>query len=82
MLDARRRGGARERITGTGTDGGTDFRLRQRQSTTVFLPGYAGANNDDAAVVAFAQGNNGGTPTGSAANTVPTGGGFQGTCPF
>ncbi|MBK7872225.1 MAG: hypothetical protein IPJ74_16900 [Saprospiraceae bacterium] len=65
-------------ITGTGTDGGTDFRLRQRQSTTVRLPGYAGANNNDAAVVAFVQGNIGGAPTGSAANTVPTGGGFVG----
>ena len=67
-------------LTGTGTDGGTDFRLRQRQSTTVRLPGYGGANNDDAAVVAFAQANNDpvSTPTGSATNTVPTGGGFVG----
>lgn len=68
-------------ITGTGTDGGTDFRLRQRQSTTVRLPGYAGANNDNAAVVSFIQGRNGGTPTGSATNTVPTGGGFVGGVP-
>jgi hypothetical protein len=69
-------------ITSTGTDGGTDFRLRQRQATTVYLPGYVGANSNDAAVVSFVQGNNGGTPTGSATNTVPTGGGFLGTCPF
>jgi hypothetical protein len=69
-------------ITGSGAGGGTDFRLRQRQSTTVKLPGYAGANNDDAAVVAFVQSNNGGTPTGTVANTVPTGGGYiGGTCP-
>jgi hypothetical protein len=69
-------------LAGTGTNGGTDFRLRQRQSTTVYLPGYTGANNDNSAVVTFVQGNNGGAPTGSATNTVPTGGGFQGNCPF
>lgn len=75
-------------INSTGTDGGTDFRVRQRQSTTVRLPGYTGANNDDAAVVTFLQCRNGcsggcpgsctaGLPTGSAANTVATaGGGF------
>jgi Bacterial Ig domain len=70
-------------ITGTGTDGGTDFRIRQRQSTTVRLPGYAGTNNNDAAVITYIQGRNGGTPTGSASNTVPTGGGFVGgaVCP-
>jgi hypothetical protein len=62
-------------ITGSGAFGGTDFRLRQRFLTTVRLPGYAGANNDNPAVVTFEQGNNGGTPTGSAANTVSTGGG-------
>ena len=73
-------------ITGTGTDGSEDFRIRQRQSSTVRLPGYGGANNGDAAVVAFVQGNNDpvSTPTGSAANTVPTGGGFVGgaACPL
>ena len=68
-------------ITGSGANGGTDFRLRQRQATTVRLPGYAGANNNNAAVVTFVQGNNGGTPTGAAANTVPTGGGFIGGAP-
>jgi hypothetical protein len=73
-------GALRNSLVGTGTDGGTDFRLRQRQSTTVRLPGYGGANNDDGAVVAFAQTNNnlGGTPTGSATNTAPTGGGWIG----
>ncbi|MBL8061494.1 MAG: hypothetical protein JNK32_00625, partial [Anaerolineales bacterium] len=65
-------------LAGSGTDGGTDFRLRQRQSTTVRLPGYGGANNNDAAVITFGQGNNGVTPTGSATNTVPTGGGWTG----
>jgi len=64
-------------ITGSGTGGaaGTDFRLRQRMLTSVVLPGYAGANNDMAAVTLFVQNNNGGTPTGLAQNTVVTGGG-------
>lgn len=55
-----------------------DFRLRQRFATTVRLPGYAGAANDNAAVVAFVQANNAGAPSGNAANSVPTGGGFVG----
>jgi hypothetical protein len=59
-----------------------DFRLRQRQSTTVRLPGYGGANNNDAAVVSFLSGNNTAT-TGASSNTVPTGGGYVGgaACP-
>jgi hypothetical protein len=64
-------------ITGSGANGGTDFRLRQRQATTVRLPGYGGANNDNTAVVTFVSGNNFGA-SGLAANTVPTGGGFVG----
>ena len=62
-------------MAGSGANGGTDFRLRQRFLTTVKLPGYAGANNDNAAVVAFVQANNPGAETGNAANTVSTGGG-------
>ena len=54
-----------------------DIRLRQRQSTTVRLPGYGGANNDDAAVVAYLTGRNT-LVTAAASNTVPTGGGFIG----
>src|SRR5688572_12931832 len=54
-----------------------DIRLRQRQATTVRLPGYGGANNDNAAVVAYLTGRNTLT-TAAAANTVPTGGGFIG----
>jgi hypothetical protein len=70
-------------LTGSGKNGGTDFRLRQRMATTIRLPGYAGANNDNTAAVNFIRGNNGGTPSGLAANTVPTGGGFVGgaACP-
>jgi hypothetical protein len=54
-----------------------EFRLRQRQSTTVRLPGYGGANNDDTAVVNFVRGNQT-TATagnGAASNTVGSGGG-------
>ncbi len=74
----------KEGLGSPGTD--HDFRLRQRQATTIRLPGYAGAIDDDAAVVAFIAGRNGtgGTPFGEALNTVPTGGGFTGaggTCP-
>jgi hypothetical protein len=62
-----------------------DFRLRQRQATTIRLPGYAGANNDNTAVTNFVAANNPltGTPTGLVANTVPTGGGYVGgaACP-
>lgn len=77
-LDIGGAGALANSITGSGKFGGADFRLRQRQSTTVRLPGYGGANNNDAAVVAFVRGRNGGTPTGEATNTVPTGGGFVG----
>ncbi|HEX6718177.1 MAG TPA: Ig-like domain-containing protein [Pyrinomonadaceae bacterium] len=60
--------------------GDLDFRLRQRQSTTVRLPGYGGANNDNTAVQNFIIANNSGNgaPVGAASNTVPTGGGFVG----
>jgi hypothetical protein len=68
-------------ITGSSANGATDFRLRERFATTVRLPGYAGANNNNAAVVTFVQGNNGGTPTGLVANNVPTGAGYIGGAP-
>jgi len=68
------------------TVGDVDFRLRQRQATTIRLPGYVGANNDNTAVQNFVAANNsiGGVPVGLASNTIPTGGGFTGigtTCP-
>src|SRR5262245_10357321 len=81
----------RNQIVGSGQDtipaGSTfgDFRLRQRQSTTVRLPGYAGGATDVAAVVAFGQLNNnlGGSPIGAASVNSPPGGGFIGgaACP-
>ena len=55
-----------------------DIRFRQRQATTVRLPGYAGANSVNAAVEAFVSGNQTTISTINAFNTVPTGGGFVG----
>jgi hypothetical protein len=68
----------KDAIPATGL-GDIDFRLRQRQSTTVRLPGYGGAATDTAAVVAFVAGNNGGNgaPAGLASTQSP-GGGFVG----
>ena len=69
-------------VAGTGTLGAPDIRPRQRQATTVRLPGYGGANNDNGAVQTFVAGNNGGASV-LAVNSVPTGGGFVGgaACP-
>ena len=70
-------------LSGSGGAAGTDFRLRQRMATTVRLPGYVGANNDNAAVTLFEQTNNPPAPTGLVQNSVPTGGGYVGgaACP-
>ncbi|HEY3582719.1 MAG TPA: Ig-like domain-containing protein, partial [Pyrinomonadaceae bacterium] len=64
-------------IAGSSANGGTDFRVRQRFGTTVRLPGYGGAATDTAAVVAYIQGRNTGSETGSATVQSP-GGGFVG----
>jgi hypothetical protein len=74
-------------MVGTGRNGGTDFRLRQRQATTVRLPGYGGTAFDTTAVTNFmanqndANPNSAGaeppTPTGAALTDV-AGGGFVG----
>jgi hypothetical protein len=77
-------GAAANSLTGSAVvaNGSTDIRLRQRMATTVRLAGYVGANNDNSAVQSYVQSNNGLTPTASAANSVPTGGGFVGgVCP-
>ncbi len=69
-------------INGSGANGGTDVRLRQRQSTTVRLPGYGGANNDNTAVQNYLIGRNVASPTALAENTVASGvGGFIGGAP-
>ncbi|HEX6371302.1 MAG TPA: Ig-like domain-containing protein [Longimicrobium sp.] len=68
----------RNTFNGSGALGGQDIRLRQRFATTVRLPGYGGANNNDAAVQTYVlnRNNNPGSTTAVAANTVPTGGGY------
>ncbi|WP_183092704.1 beta strand repeat-containing protein [Nocardioides stalactiti] len=61
--------------------GDDDLRLRQRFLTTVRLPGYAGANNDDFAVETFVNGNNN-SPAGTSSfvsnNVAGGGGGYVG----
>ncbi|HXC70501.1 MAG TPA: Calx-beta domain-containing protein, partial [Pyrinomonadaceae bacterium] len=63
-------------------NGSSDLRLRQRNSSTVRLPGYAGANTDTTAVANFEIGQNTLTANAglqvSAAVAVPPGGGFVG----
>ncbi|HVF06439.1 MAG TPA: Ig-like domain-containing protein [Frankiaceae bacterium] len=67
-------------VTGAGRNGGNDVRVRQRQSTTVRLPGYVGGAGDTAAVVSFVTAKLGGSPVVSATADHPTtGGGFVGT---
>jgi hypothetical protein len=66
-----------------GTMAAGDIRIRQRFVTTVTLPGYAGSNSDNAAVVAYLAGRNTlvNSPTATATNEVgvTTGaGGFVG----
>ncbi|XBB69667.1 Ig-like domain-containing protein [Nocardioides sp. WV_118_6] len=68
-------------LTGSGADGNpatgmnVDVRLRQRQLTTFRLPGYAGANNGNAAVESFLATRNVAGATVRAENSVASGGG-------
>ena len=62
---------------GTVPPNNNDVRLRQRQSTTVRLPGYGGGNSDNTAVQNYLTGRNT-LSTVNASNTVPTGGGYIG----
>ena len=74
-------GGLANSVAGSGANVGTDIRLRQRQSTTVRLPGYGGGNTDVAAVQTYLAGRNGGNgaPTTLASVNSPPGGGFVNT---
>ncbi|HEX8244882.1 MAG TPA: hypothetical protein VF541_15345, partial [Longimicrobium sp.] len=65
-----------------GSSATADIRARQRFSTTVRLPGYAGGNTSIAAVTAFLSSQNGGASAVADA-AVPPGGGFVGgaACP-
>jgi VCBS repeat-containing protein len=69
-------------VPATGID--ADVRLRQRQSSTIRLPGYAGSTTDTAAVQSFVAANNPGGASVLASVSSPPGGGFTGTgttCP-
>jgi hypothetical protein len=60
-----------------------DIRLRQRQSTTIRLPGYGSTTTNTGAVQTFVAGNNSGASV-LAGHNSPPGGGFTGsgsTCP-
>lgn len=64
---------------GSGDNGGTDMRLRQRHSTTVRLPGYGGTATDTAAVASYLVARNtSGTASASVETVAPVGGGFVG----
>jgi uncharacterized repeat protein (TIGR01451 family) len=68
-------------LGGVPPNGGADLRLRQRNGSTVRLPGYAGANTDTTAVANFEKAQNTLSDVGaevSAAAAVPPGGGFVG----
>jgi hypothetical protein len=78
-------------ISTSGADGvpatgiNVDVRLRQRQSTTIRLPGYAGSATDTTAVQNFVNANNDAGTSTLAQTNSPPGGGFTGgtpaTCP-
>jgi hypothetical protein len=69
-------------VTGTGTNGGSDLRLFQRFQTRLSVPGYAGANNNDAAMEAFLLANNTAGTADASNNTAaaPAGPGYSGSC--
>jgi hypothetical protein len=79
-IDAGGAGALANSIAGSGANVGTDIRLRQRQSTTVQLRGYAGGNTDVTAVQNYliAQNSGNGAPTALASTQAP-GGGFVNT---
>ncbi len=64
----------------TGMD--ADIRLRQRQSTTIRLPGYGGTATDAAAVQSYLNARSSAGTSSLASTSSPPGGGFvNGTCP-
>ncbi|HEX8337656.1 MAG TPA: Calx-beta domain-containing protein, partial [Pyrinomonadaceae bacterium] len=67
-------------IAGTGTNGGFDLRLFQRFLTTLSVSGYAGPNNDNAAMNAYLMANNTLTTVSATNNTGAGGPGYSGTC--
>lgn len=82
-LDVGGAGALSNSMANTGLNGGQDLRLRQRFSTTVRLPGYGGANNNDAAVQGYLSGRNTVASTAVSNNVAGGGGGYVGgaACP-
>jgi hypothetical protein len=72
-------------LTGSGKNGGSELRVRQRASTHIGLLGngsnYSGAANDTTAVVNFETSQNTVTSSAEVSATTNAPGGFQGTCP-
>jgi hypothetical protein len=75
--------GALSNVLTHGPGAADDFRIRQRFSTTIQLPGYGGAATDTTAVVSYVLSRNSAT-VGSATVSSPPGGGFIGGagCPL
>jgi hypothetical protein len=73
-------------LTGSGKNGGSELRVRQRNSTFVGLLGngsnYSGAANDTTAVVNFETSQNTVTSSAAVSATTNAPGGYQGTCPL
>jgi hypothetical protein len=68
--------------SGVVANGGFEIRPRQRQSTTIRLPGYGGAFNDTAAVATFLAGQNTTSGAGSISASVASNGFVNGAaCP-
>lgn len=74
-------GGQANTVVGTGTNGGQDLRLFQRFTTILGVPGYAGANNDNAAMNAFLSARNTAGGISATNNTAAGGSGYSGSCP-
>ncbi|MGI8803070.1 MAG: Ig-like domain-containing protein [Solirubrobacteraceae bacterium] len=66
-------------VAGAGSNGNFDILYRQRQTTTVRLPGYAGSATDPAAVAGFAIAQN--SPPTPTAHATVNGTGFAGGGP-
>jgi hypothetical protein len=66
-------------ISSSAGSSGVGFDLSQTLATTIRLPGYGGANSDNAAVITYVRANQTGAtltmPTGTASNNVAGGGG-------
>jgi hypothetical protein len=72
-------------LTGSGKNGGSELRMRQRASTHIGLLGngsnYSGAPNDTTAVVNFLTSQNTVTSSAEVSALTNAPGGYQGTCP-